>query len=166
MEDVKKYGYHFYDHLVPPCYSLMSKELIPGAEAKRISFLPVAEGVFHQGMGFNDEELSTYGQRNMESEPPTILPREGKEQYLRIGYEPGQFFSYWHVATGKKIKEVPTEIRWIPNRENQAQDFTLMENGFKHLWGITAYTACENGDNVSDVVAFKRDQLKQIISTN
>ncbi len=81
---------------------------------------------------------------------------------MRVMYEPGQWFAYWHVATGKKIKEVPTEIRWLPNRENQNQEFTLMENGFKHLWGITSYTECPNGDDMREVVNFKKHQLAEL----
>ncbi len=162
METVRGYGYHFYETLLPPCFHVMSRDIVDGAEDKKKRFLPIAEGVFHQGMGFNDEALETYGNRNMESEPPTILPRSGNDRYTRMMYEPGQWFAYWHAATGKRIKEVPTKIQWLPNRENQAQEYTLMENGFKHLWGITAYTACENGESVSDVVAFKRRQLAEI----
>jgi hypothetical protein len=62
---------------------------------------------------------------------------------------------------GKKIKEVPTEVRWLPNRENQNQEFTLMESGFKHLWGITSYSEYENKE-MDDVIQFKRRQAAEL----
>ncbi len=167
MQTVREYGYHFYESMIPPCYHLMRKELIEGddsVEKKRVRFLPISTGVFHQGMGFKDESVDTYGNRDMESEPPTILPRDGDDQYYRAMYEPGQWFSYWHKAMGKRIKEVPTEVRWLPGRENQNQEFSLMENGFKHLWGITAYSDCTTPE-LAGVVAFKRRQAAELFES-
>ncbi len=165
MADVRELNksYNFYECLIPPCYHVMSREVLAGTEkeAKRLRFLPVAQGVFHQGMGFNDEDVKTYGRRSMESEAPAILSREGADRYLRVMYEPGQWFAYWHRARGKKIKEVPTEIRWMPGRINEQQEFTLMENGLKHLWGITAWDGSECKE-MQDVIDFKRQQALDI----
>ncbi len=167
METVRKYGYHFYESMIPPCYHLMKKELIEGddsVEKKRVRFLPISKGVFHQGMGFCDESVDTYGNRSMESESPTILPRDGDDQYYRVMYEPGQWFAYWHKAMGKRIKEVPTEVRWLQGRENQNQEFSLMENGFKHLWGITAYSDCTTPE-LAEIVNFKKRQAAELFES-
>lgn len=168
MEDVKRYkeaGYHFYESMIPPCYHVMGRFIHndPLAEAKRVRFLPVSEGVFHNGMGYANESVVSYGDRTPEGEAPTILPRRGDNQYLRVMYEPGQWFAYWHYAKGKKVKEVPTEIKWLDGRVNQNQEYTLMENGFKHLWGITAYTVCDNDPAMKAVVDFKRRQVEELI---
>lgn len=170
MRDVMRYkanDYHFYESLIPPCYHVMRKGLIDGdeaAEAKRVRFLPISEGVFHNGMGFQNEDVSTYGQRTPATEAHSILPRDGDEQYLRVMYEPGQWFSYWHYVKCKNIKEVPTEIRWLEGRPDQNQEYTLMENGLKHLWGITAYSTCETTDpEILKVIEFKKKQAEEVI---
>ncbi len=164
-ECVDSYGYHFYDSGLssPSCISLMRKEKIIGeiAEEKLKRYLPVAESVFHQGMAFCDDSLDRYGARSISNQPQAILPRDGVDEYRRIMYEPGQWFSYWHLARGKRIKEVPTEIRWMPGRVNQQQEFSLMENGLKHLWGITAWDGSEC-EEMQDVIDFKRRQAIDI----
>lgn len=165
IDDVRGYGYHFYESIVPPCYHLMRKSKLEDdvSDAKRVRFLPIAQSVFHQGMGFNDENVDTYGRRSMESEPPTIFPPPSpKEEYLRVMYEPGQWFAYWHKAKGKKIFEIPTEVKWMEGRENQNQEYSLMENGFKHLWGITAYSECSD-PSMQRVIDFKMDQMNNLV---
>ena len=94
---------------------------------------------FHNGMGMLDESLETYGLRSFASEVPNIILDNKKALINRIGYEPGQAFSYWHMATNKKVFAIPTQIKWMNNRGGQQQEYTLMENGFKHLWGSSAY---------------------------
>lgn len=131
-------------------------------ESEKISgYMPVAESVFHNPMGFKQEYLATYGQRTIESEKNNILiPDNSEDVYYRMGYEPGQWFSYWHYATGKKVKQIPTLVKWMPGRENQQQEYTMMEeNEFKHLWGVTAYNGCE-AETLQDIIAFKAKQLE------
>ena len=49
---------------------------------------------------------------------------------------------------------IPTEIKWLPGRENQQQEYTLMVNGFRHEWGISAY--CDGGSpDTQDIAAVK-----------
>lgn len=169
MECVRSYGYHFYDSGLssPSCISLMRKEKLEDQVAvdKLARYLPVATGVFHQGMAFGDDSLNSYGSRTMTTESPLILPRQGRSEYRRIMYEPGQWFAYWHVASGKEIKEIPTVVKWMDGRINQNQEYSLMENGFKHLWGITAYADCKDPDpSMAKIIEFKRNQMNSLIS--
>jgi hypothetical protein len=128
--------------------------------AKRDYYLP-ATGVFHNGMGLNDESISTYGNRKIGD--PVYL--DHMEPIIhRVGYEPGQWFCYWMAQSGKVIYQIPTETKWLPNRENQQQEYTIMENGFKHLWGVTAYHGCEVSE-FKDVIDFKQQQMEELWQT-
>ena len=128
-------------------------------------YLPIANGVFHQGMGFKDEYLATYGQRTIASEQDSILiPERYFPTYQRIGYEPGQWFSYWHYAMGKKVKQIDTEIEWMPNRINQQQEYTLTSNGVKHLWGVSAYHNASI-EELSDIVARKNQVVEELYAS-
>jgi hypothetical protein len=129
------------------------------------SYIPIAESVFHNGMGGKNEDILTYGQRTIESECSTLLTPLDKIN--RIGYEPGQWFCYWHYNQQKKVHHIPTEIKWMPNRENQQQEYTLTENGVKHLWGVTAYNGTK-ADELNDIINRKQtimDELWQSIKT-
>lgn len=119
---------------------------------------------FHNGMGGLNESLKTFGQRNIASEVPNILLNNEANFINRIGHEPGQWLCYYLAATGKNGILIPTEIKWMRNRGFQQQEYTLMENGFKHLWGISAYHNAE-GESVKDVIEFKKNQVEQLYNS-
>ena len=79
----------------------------------------------------------------------------------RVGYEPSQWISYWHLAMGKKTFAIPTEIKWLPNRGGQQQEYTLMENGFIHRWGISAYH--DGGNEDTQDIAKVKTSLPDIL---
>jgi len=108
------------------------------AQKKATHYLPVV-GPMHNGMGRLQESVKTYGRRNFETEVPNILLDNRAKIIYRVGYEPGQWFYYWMLATGKNVFGVPTETKWMPGKEFQQQEYTLTENGVKHLWAISAY---------------------------
>lgn len=113
------------------------------ATQKKEYYRPVT-GPFHDGRGGRQESVNTYGDRTINSDSPFILLNSKSQKLIfRIGYEPGQKISYWMEATGKKIFYIPTEVVWIKGRENENQDYTVMENGLKHLWGISSYRDSE-----------------------
>ncbi len=119
---------------------------------------------FHNGMGNTHELLSTYGYRNIESEPPHTLLNNNENLVSRIGMEPGQWFCYWQLAMGKKMFVIPTDTKWLPNRENQQQEYTKMENGFTHLWGVSAYKDC-NSEELQDIIKFKNNQVEELYNS-
>jgi len=116
---------------------------------------------FHNGMGYRNEYLQTYGQRTIESEMETLTYNGRTQLYERIGAEPGQFLSWWHSWAGKKTYNIPTKVKWMDNRENQQQESTLMENGFKHLWAGTSFLDMK-GTALNDVYEFKIKQIDDL----
>lgn len=115
---------------------------------------------FHNGMGGNNESIKTFGKRTFNIDVPNTLIKEDSRKIInRVGMEPGQWLSYWHVATNKKIHNIPTEIKWMPNREKQQQEYTLTNNGFKHLWAGSAYLGMKDTE-FNDVYEFKKNQIE------
>lgn len=108
------------------------------AKGKWRHYLPVVTPM-HNGMGRLQESVRTFGGRNPETEVPNILLDNRAKIIYRVGYEPGQFFYYWMLAKGYKVFHIPTETKWLPGKEMQQQEYTLTENGVKHLWAISAY---------------------------
>lgn len=132
-------------------------------EDQRKSYLPIAQSVFHNGMGFRQESYQTYGQRTIEVEKYTIVHHLSGLPYIyRMGYEPGQWFAYWHYATNKKVFQIGTEIQWMPNRVNQQQEYTLMENGFRHIWGVTAYGDGQPDEATMDIRNRKQQLMNEL----
>lgn len=108
------------------------------AREKLLHYLPVV-GPMHNGMGRVQESVRTYGGRNPETEVPNVLLDNRAKIIYRVGYEPGQWFYYWMLAIGYKVFNIPTETKWMAEKEAQQQEYTLTENGVKHLWAISAY---------------------------
>lgn len=108
------------------------------ASDKRYYYEPV-NNPMHNGMGRVQESIKTYGNRNPESEVENIILNNRAKIINRIGYEPGQWFYYWMLANNYNVFHIPTETKWLPGKEMQQQEYTLTENGVKHLWGISAY---------------------------
>lgn len=131
--------------------------------AKRDYYKPTV-CAFHNGMGNLNESVKTYGERNIENDVPNIMI-DGKKAFIeRVGYEPGQFLTYWMLANNKKVAEIPTETKWLPNREGQQQEWTLMGNGFKHIWGISSYVE-RSSEGVEDIYKAKRKQPETLYAT-
>lgn len=119
---------------------------------------------FHNGMGGLNEDVLTYGLRNIINDSPHIL-LEGKRKIInRIGYEPGEWLSFWMAAMGKKVFSVPTETKWLPNREGQQQEYSIMENGLYHCWGISSYTE-RSAEGVEDIAKAKIDLPEILYNT-
>jgi len=118
----------------------------------------------HNGMGGLNESLNTFGQRNVASEVPHIIPNGEANFIHRVGAEPGQWMSYWLIAANKNGVIIPVEIKWMRNRGWQQQEYTIMENGFKHLWGVSAYHKAE-GKDVQDVIDFKAKQVEELYNS-
>lgn len=162
-EIVKSYKYNYNDNAI--WKSEFKYHQMVDNRTQVESYRPIAESVFHQGMGFKDEHLNTYGNRNIESEKGIILkPTETQREYQRVGYEPAQWFCYFHYATNKKVYQIPTEIVWMENRINQQQEYTLTENGVKHLWGVTAYSGVSE-ESVKDITTAKQNKMTELYNS-
>ena len=64
-------------------------------------YLPVASGLFHQGMGYNLDSFGTYGHRNMMMAKVDFTKTEDQIVW-RMGSEPGQWLCYYAVAHNKE----------------------------------------------------------------
>lgn len=136
-------------------YHFITTDTIPNIDLK--SYLPIAQSVFHNGMGANEEHITTYGNRKSGQDNLLAL----KNNTNRIGYEPGQWFAYWHKLKGKKIKHIPTQVEWMLNRVSQQQEFTLTENGVKHIWGVTAYNGVAQ-EELNDIIIRKQTIMNEL----
>ena len=134
-------------------YKQLSSEEI----AKKAEEYKPACGPFHDGRGNLDESVRSYGQRSISKDPLNIRINDPKELIYRIGYEPGQFFCYYMLVTGRQLFYIPTEVQWMNKRTNEQQSYTLMENGFKHLWGVTAYSTVPDRSDLQDILDEKKN---------
>lgn len=122
---------------------------------KLAHYSPIGLGVFHNGMGNRQESIKTFRDRSIASEADTLTFDNKQKLIYRIGAEPGQWFSWWHAHNKKSINSIPTEIKWLPGKENQQQEYTLNEAGIKHLWAISAYHGY-TPENERDVALLKQ----------
>lgn len=133
--------------------------------AKRLAnYMPIGRGVFHNGIGNTDESFFTYAQRNVVQERHNIIQDNKKPLIWRMGMEPGQFFHYWMLANGHPPYAIPTDVVWMPGRENQQQEKTVMENGFTHLWAVTAYNDATNPE-LMDIINFKKQMMEDLYNS-
>lgn len=110
---------------------------------------------FHNGMGCLQESVRSYGVRSIEKGIEDMNITDRPKIIFRVGEEPGQFFTYWMLANGKKLHGIETETVWMKGREGQQQEYTLMSNGFRHIWGVSSYV--ERGSKgVEDIYEAKR----------
>jgi hypothetical protein len=126
-----------------------------------VEYSPVTK-VFHNGMGNMQESYLTYGKRNMQTglQDQQEAPRDSL--IYRLGYEPGQFLAYWQHSRGKKIFQIPTHTIWMKGRENQQQDSTIMENGFRHLWAVTSYHGAPDDPERMDIINRKKEIVEKL----
>lgn len=128
---------------------------------KMAGYLPIGRGVFHNGIGNTDESFYTYAQRNVITERHNILQDNKKPLIWRMGMEPGQYFCYWMLANNHAPYAIPTDTIWMNERENQQQERTVMENGFTHLWAVTAYNDVTNPE-LMDIIQYKKDMMEEL----
>lgn len=131
--------------------------------AKRDYYRPVT-GVFHNGMGKFQESIKTFGNRDTNSGRQDVLLDNKDHIIYRIGEEPGQWLCFWQLAMGKNIALMPTEIKWMRNRGGQQQEYTIMENGFKHIWSVSAYHENTNPE-FQDIVTFKSKVVEDLYNS-
>lgn len=142
-------------------YKPYSKEL---AEEKCNHYSPVV-GPFHNGMGGRQESIKNFGGRTWESDAPFIIYNPKWQKIIgRMGYEPGQFLYYYAIATGKQIFEIPTEVKWMPGKENRQQEYTINKASIRHLWAISAYHN-HTPEDEKEVAKIKQSIPDQLYST-
>lgn len=145
-----------YKDYEPPTPQLLQKKLD--------EYRPIGRGVFHNGAGRSQEAYSTYQERDLIRERETILMDNKFPFIYRLGMEPGQFFSYWMLANKHNVYNIPTQTIWMPNRENQQQEYTITESGFKHLWAVTAYNGATD-PALMDIIDRKKNLMEELYNS-
>lgn len=147
-------GPHYYNCTLPAEFEKMANW-----------YKPIGRGVFHNGIGNRDESYHTYAKRHAsieeDGERYHILQDNKKPLIWRMGYEPGEFFCFWMLANNHNLYAIPTETVWMPGRENQQQEYTLSEPGFKHLWAVTAYNDATD-PALKDIIDHKKNVMEEL----
>ncbi len=108
------------------------------AEAK----LWASAGAWQEMRSFDEDSFETYSQRlGIEHFEPN-----GKDAYLKIGYEAGQWLHYFARHNGFRCMEASSQIHWMPGHERKQAAFSTVFDGFKHVW-------CGTMSHVSDGIA-------------
>lgn len=148
-------------------YIELSQEYIPYSADKfneqLLRYEPI-RGPFHNGMGRDQEDISTYHLRNSVTGAQDVLLDYEEKLIYRIGYEPGQWFYYWQLGMRKKMFPIPTGVKWMSNWEGQQQEYTLNEAGIKHLWGVSAYFEADIPER-QDIIDFKAKQVEDLYNS-
>ena len=110
-------------------------------------------GPWQEMRSFDDDSFDSYWQRkgiaHWEMQP-------GKLAYKRIGYEPGQWLSYFAKSNGFRCLSAEHTVEWIPGWTNRQAAQSTVFGGFRHVWcGTSAF--CDGIDPV--VRAFKTQQM-------
>lgn len=148
-----------------PEYLKDGPEMVPYYLGEKLDqYWPIGRGVFHNGIGNTDESYYTYAQRNVVEERNNILQDNKKPLIWRMGMEPGQYFCYWMLANQHRVYDIPTQTIWMPNRVNQQQEKTIMENGFTHLWAVTAYNDVTD-PALKDIVERKKNLMEELYNS-
>jgi len=139
---------------------LTKKEMLDKAEW----YSPTTK-VMHNGMGGLEEDISTYGKRNIEQDSAAIMYNDKWRKIIfRIGYEPSQFMAYYLAANSKKIKYLDTEIVWMKGRENQQQKYTETISGIRHLWAGSSFLDMK-GTEMNDVYEYKFNAIENLYNS-
>jgi len=116
-------------------------------------------GPFQEMRSFDEDTFETYPQRTgiTNFEPP-----HGRNTFLKIGYEAGQWLHYFAMHSGFKCLEAPTKIQWMDGFEGGQAAFSTVFGGFIHCWCGTVSTLGVNLD--PKVLDFKLNQRLKYFS--
>lgn len=109
---------------------LANKEPIPEDLRKKMENWRKAE-VWQEHRCFDEDTLQSYGGR---TEIKNWEPQFGKLYYNKIGFEAGQWLSYYCQAHGIPVKRAELHIEWMPGREGRQAAYSTVYGGFTHVW--------------------------------
>jgi hypothetical protein len=141
------------------CYHVVTNRkflgpLVNEPQIKRDIELWSRADVFQEMRSFDEDSFSTYSQRtgitNWE-------PVKGKQSYLKIGYESGQWLAYYAQSHGFKCLAAPTELKWMAGHHGGQAAYSDVFGGFRHVWCGTS-SFCDG--IAPDVKAFKIAQME------
>lgn len=113
-------------------------------------------GPFQEMRCFDEEGFENYMLRTRIQH---LEPHGGKETYNKIGFEAGQFLSYFAEKRGFRVLRAPCEVEWMPGKAGQQAAFSRVFGGFLHVWAGSV-SSIPNG-LADDVRAFKVKQCAE-----
>lgn len=116
-------------------------------------------GPFQEMRSFDEDSFDTYPRRTGIT---NFEPVNGKEAYLKIGYEAGQWLAYFAKHKGYRVLAAPTDIQWMPRHEARQAAHSTVFGGFQHCWCGTVSTL--PNDIPGDVRNFKLAQQAEWFS--
>lgn len=114
-------------------------------------------GPFQEMRSFDEDTWDSYPHRTgiVNWEPNPDIPA-----YNKIGYESGQWLSYYAQSHDFRVFKAPTEIHWMPGHEGGQAAFSTVFGGFTHVWCGTVSNL--PNDIANDVRAFKLTKMNQL----
>lgn len=105
-------------------------------------------GPFQEMRCFDEEGFDDYMHRKGIT---NLEPIGGQETYNKIGFEAGQFLSYFAEKRGFRVLRAPTEVSWMSGKQGQQAAFSRVFGGFLHVWAGSV-SSIPNGlaDDVRD----------------
>lgn len=125
MMQVSDKGYHVVAHA-----SELSR-IISGSALEREVEQWAKVGPYQEMRSFDEDSFDTYPQR---TGIQNFQPLHGKTIYLKIGYEAGQWLSYFAEAYGFRVLRAPVEIEWMAGHEGRQSAGSTVFGGFRHVW--------------------------------
>lgn len=96
-------------------------------------------GAWQEMRSFDEDSFDSYSSRQgIEHFEPT-----GKDSYLKIGYEAGQWLHYFARHNGFRCMEAPSQIHWMPEHEWKQAAYSTVFDGFRHVWCGTMSTVSD-----------------------
>ena len=123
-------------------YHVVCRDIMVPEPLRAEAELWAKAGVWQEMRSFDEDSFDTYSKRQgIENFEPT-----GKDAYLKIGYEAGQWLHYFARHQGFRCLEAPSTIAWMPGHDSKQAAFSTVFDGFKHVW-------CGTMSHVSDGIA-------------
>lgn len=117
-------------------------------------------GAWQEMRAFEDDSFDTYMHRKRITH---FTPQPGRDHYLKIGYEAGQWLAYFAEYSGFKCLRAPVEIEWMPGRTGRQAAGSTVFGGFRHVWaGSVSLVSAKDMD--PEVVAFKTGNMNEYFS--
>lgn len=115
--------------------------------------------VFQEMRCFDEDTFDSYSKRNGIT---NWEPVPGKDCYLKIGMESGQWLSYYAQSFGFRCLAAPTHIEWMPGHVGGQAAYSTVFGGFTHAWCGTS-SFCDG--IAPDVREFKMKQMNDFWMT-
>ena len=88
-------------------------------------------GSWQEMRSFDHDSLQSYTTRTGIT---NFDPVPGVPKYIKIGYEAGQWLSYFAKSGGFRVMEAPCNIEWMPGLHGKQAAQSTVFDCFRHVW--------------------------------